>query len=416
MQNNVLIQRIQSSPQLVGTATAQSQSPSARKPSSVSPSVRSSRFRIRPGLSVFQFLQDELYPSDHINRILMDTSEGSLTDQALKAAQKQSTIIFRMFNIPFSFESFASFGVACCLLLYCDFVFLLPIRIMICFVKCLVMLMRNLVNLSLCRKHLMSWTLSMSNFDLDYVLLVIPAAFSIWTLLRIDVSWLYHTLRGRSILSLFLFFHVSYVTEKILAAFGADFFPFKPFGKIVSFRYLVEYIGLSLYMLGHSLSVFVSVLSLHAAMNSVDASFVAILCSSNYLELKGSILKRFSSENLFQIGSSDVVERFQLIIFGGLIVIRTSAEPNCNLQRTVDYVLKIIVMEIMVDWIKHAFVTKFNAIKPDTYRSFTSIICKDLANTYKSSGEVFAALTKRLGLVSIPYICTVSPLCLSNRN
>jgi hypothetical protein len=38
----------------------------------------------------------------------------------------------------------------------------------------------------------------------------------------------------------------------------------------------------------------------------------------------------------------------------------------------------VIATEIIVDWLKHAFITKFNLIKPAVYQRFTDSLFKDL--------------------------------------
>lgn len=41
-------------------------------------------------------------------------------------------------------------------------------------------------------------------------------------------------------------------------------------------------------------------------------------------------------------------------------------------------VLMVIASELMVDWLKHAFITKFNHIRPSIYGKYIDVLCKDL--------------------------------------
>ncbi|KAI8443717.1 eukaryotic membrane protein family-domain-containing protein [Phakopsora pachyrhizi] len=41
-------------------------------------------------------------------------------------------------------------------------------------------------------------------------------------------------------------------------------------------------------------------------------------------------------------------------------------------------VLIVILSEVLVDWLKHAFITKFNHIRPSVYGRFIDVLCKDL--------------------------------------
>ena len=36
--------------------------------------------------------------------------------------------------------------------------------------------------------------------------------------------------------------------------------------------------------------------------------------------------------------------------------------------------------ETLVDWLKHAFITKFNHIRPSVYERYTDVLCRDLAS------------------------------------
>ena len=41
----------------------------------------------------------------------------------------------------------------------------------------------------------------------------------------------------------------------------------------------------------------------------------------------------------------------------------------------------VLLSEVVVDWIKHAFITKFNDISPNVYRRYRAILSKDLATS-----------------------------------
>jgi hypothetical protein len=39
-----------------------------------------------------------------------------------------------------------------------------------------------------------------------------------------------------------------------------------------------------------------------------------------------------------------------------------------------------MISETLVDWLKHAFITKFNHIRPSVYERYTDVLCRDLAS------------------------------------
>lgn len=63
----------------------------------------------------------------------------------------------------------------------------------------------------------------------------------------------------------------------------------------------------------------------------------------------------------------------------------------------------------MVDWLKHAFITKFNHIRPSVYERYTDVLCRDLGacsssmrmrkHQYVDQSPVVA---RRLGFASLP--------------
>jgi len=42
--------------------------------------------------------------------------------------------------------------------------------------------------------------------------------------------------------------------------------------------------------------------------------------------------------------------------------------------------MTVLVSEILVDWLKHAFITKFNHIRPSVYERYIDVLCRDLTS------------------------------------
>jgi len=63
--------------------------------------------------------------------------------------------------------------------------------------------------------------------------------------------------------------------------------------------------------------------------------------------------------------------------------------------------LLVLGSEMLVDWLKHAYITKFNNTKPAIYGRFLDILAKD----YYSHAFSEQDLTRRLGLPVIPLAC-----------
>jgi len=83
-----------------------------------------------------------------------------------------------------------------------------------------------------------------------------------------------------------------------------------------------------------------------------------------------------------------------------------------NVLWTISYpVVTVMTSEMLVDWLKHAFITKFNHIRPSVYERYTDVLCRDLASgsavgrrgarkhTYVDQSPLVA---RRLGFASLP--------------
>jgi hypothetical protein len=164
-------------------------------------------------------------------------------------------------------------------------------------------------------------------------------------------------------------------------------------------------------------------ISLNVAVNSYDHALLTLLVSNQFVEIKGSVFKKFEKDNLFQITCADIVERFTLALMLTVVAFRNLIElsgsefdmsegfvlpksfgwfKGNNVLWTISYVrppspylyqnfterlrlrskpvLTVMVSEMLVDWLKHAFITKFNHIRPSVYERYTDVLCRDLAS------------------------------------
>ena len=106
------------------------------------------------------------------------------------------------------------------------------------------------------------------------------------------------------------------------------------------------------------------------------------MMSNNFVELKGMVFKKFEKNNLFHMSCSDVRERFHYLILLVVVIIQTLKEYNWSeeqLMLLLEDSICILVTEVLVDWLKHAFITRFNEIAPDVYGSYSISLAYDLA-------------------------------------
>lgn len=212
------------------------------------------------------------------------------------------------------------------------------------------------------------------------------------------------------------------------------------------------------YTVLHATALFYQVMTLNVAVNSYSNALITLLLSNQFVEIKSTVFKKFEKENLFQLTCADVVERFQLWLmltiialrnivetgafdifgslgssFGSSLSTSTNSTPLSTPPRTATSILPksftlfpsslissfsgnsfistlgqvmgpflvVLGSEMIVDWLKHAYINKFNNTRPAIYGRFLDILAKD----YYTNAFVDQNLTRRLGLPVIPLSC-----------
>lgn len=260
-------------------------------------------------------------------------------------------------------------------------------------------------------------------------------------LMYFDASRMYHGIRGQAAIKLYVIYNVLEVCDRLFSALGQDILEClfcketlerKPDGRSKVLRPLWLFILALCYNLVHATALFYQVITLNVAVNSYSNALLTLLMSNQFVEIKSTVFKKFEKENLFQLTCADVVERFQLwlmlIIIASRNIIETgglslgngeSAASSFSPIKGSSILPKFFTMfpewtgqvmgpfflvlgsEMLVDWIKHAYITKFNNTKPAIYGRFLDVLAKD----YYSNAFADQNLTRRLGLPVIPLAC-----------
>ncbi|EEA28390.1 hypothetical protein EYB25_000677 [Talaromyces marneffei] len=215
------------------------------------------------------------------------------------------------------------------------------------------------------------------------------------------------------------------------------------------------------YTTTHATALFYQVITLNVAVNSYSNALITLLLSNQFVEIKSTVFKKFEKENLFQLTCADVVERFQLWLMLTIIASRNIVETGAftswfavgssvtnqvrstvtnstplttsphsstsilpksftflpstiftsltggantllpHFAQVLGPFLIVLGSEMFVDWLKHAYIAKFNNTRPAIYGRFLDVLTKD----YYTNAFVDQNLTKRLGLAVIPMAC-----------
>ncbi|THV05079.1 DUF747-domain-containing protein [Dendrothele bispora CBS 962.96] len=373
-----------------------------------------------PPFSLWDYLREELLVTDFDSH------------QELKWER-----VSNFLNIPLAMEKIIGFGFIVCLDSFLYTFTILPIRFALAMFHLLMPAGKPLA--------------PAQKADLLKILLLVVSVMILIPLT--DASKIYHFIRGQDTIKLYVIFNALEIADRLCASFGQDILdclfsrstlaPDAP-----TLRPLLYFFLAVVYNVSHSIVMVYQLISLNVAVNSYDHALLTLLVSNQFVEIKGSVFKKFEKDNLFQITCADIVERFTLSLMLSVVAFRNLIELsgsqfdfaeagfvlpksfgrwlrvgsplrlslfggiNGSMLWTISYpVLTVMFSEMLVDWLKHAFITKFNHIRPSVYERYTDVLCRDLANesavgrrgarkhAYVDQGPLVA---RRLGFASLP--------------
>eukprot|EP01104_Vermistella_antarctica_P012148 TRINITY_DN346_c0_g1_i1.p2 TRINITY_DN346_c0_g1~~TRINITY_DN346_c0_g1_i1.p2 ORF type:complete len:631 (+),score=115.81 TRINITY_DN346_c0_g1_i1:507-2399(+) len=374
-------------------------------------------------LSSVQSFSNRRFLASYLQRELL--GENVPDETGIWQLQKERAL-YNFLRVPIQLEKLLMFGYMIC---FDSFLFLfsfLPIRFAFSVFK---MLLRPFGLTQLSRSN---------KYDFMYGLIFLLSFSVLW---MVDTSIVYHYIRGQAVIKLYVIFNLLEIFDKLCCSFGQDIFDTLVIstqditmrstrsgsGGVASsqqmrgedvvrlFTPLVHFIVAFAYVLIHSCVLFLQVTTLNVSMNSHSNSLFTLLISNNFVELKGHVFKRSETENLFQISCSDMVERFQISIFLLIIVMQNSADVDWQFGQPHIFshlfaVAQVWILECVVDWIKHGFVSKFNRISPEVYNKFQRILRADLVGGSRHFNrgrwmENSQLVTRRIGFVPLPLGC-----------
>ncbi|KAH9501537.1 Transmembrane anterior posterior transformation protein 1 [Dermatophagoides farinae] len=143
------------------------------------------------------------------------------------------------------------------------------------------------------------------------------------------------------------------------------------------------------------------------------------MMSNNFVELKSMVFKKFEKNNLFHMSCSDVRERLHYIVLLAVVIIQTMKEYNWSdrqLWILLPDCLMVLMVEIFVDWFKHAFVTRFNEISYDVYEYYSLSLAYDLVGSKLKSAfsDHSDIVSRRMGFIPLPLSVLVMKIFFSS--
>jgi len=232
---------------------------------------------------------------------------------------------------------------------------------------------------------------------------------------QINMSHIYHYIRGQNMIKLYVLTSMLEMLDKLLCSFGQDAFDSLHWQTRLhphSLQLLATFLMVTGYVIVHSSVYFFHVATLTVVVNSVDKELLTVLILNNFSEMKTFVLKKFDCNNLFQLACADITERFQTFLFLFLILVVAIAQsgPSMWIETVSSFVriaLLLYLAECFADWMKHAFINKFNGINATVYEDFAYVLRNDILSNQKD--EVILdhtySVTRRLGMAQIPLGC-----------
>jgi hypothetical protein len=309
-------------------------------------------------------------------------------------------------KVPPALESIMGFGFWICVDSFLYMVTILPIRFVW---SCLLLLL----------KIARGWKQPVNrNFQFHrrhvYQLIQVNILYIVYNyvLAPISIGKLYHWIRGQSMIKLYVIIAMVEVFDRLLSSLGQDCLESMYWNTVSrprSSRMIISILVVAVYAAIHALILFVHVETLNVAMNSADQALLTLLISGNFAEIKSTVFKKYNKAALFKITASDICERFKLALFLSLVLLLNICQGMDHKQfgsymRICGFVW---CAELLADWIKHAFITKFNFLPARVYPEYALLLAGDVTGIGHEGVNLdhSHAVVKRIGFAQIPLLC-----------
>ncbi|XP_070769509.1 transmembrane anterior posterior transformation protein 1 homolog [Enoplosus armatus] len=230
----------------------------------------------------------------------------------------------------------------------------------------------------------------------------------------VDYSMMYHVIRGQSVIKLYLIYNMMEVADRLFSSFGQDILDALYWTatepkerKRDSIGVIPHFIMAVFYVFLHAILIMVQASTLNVAFNSHNKSLLTIMMSNNFVEIKGSVFKKFGKNNLFQMSNSDIKERFTSYVLLLIVCLRNMEQFAWNpdhLWVLFPDVFMVVTSEVAVDIIKHAFITKFNDITAEVYSEYRASLAFDLISSRQKNActDYSDSVARRMGFIPLP--------------
>uniref|UniRef100_A0A7N0TFV3 Protein POLLEN DEFECTIVE IN GUIDANCE 1 n=1 Tax=Kalanchoe fedtschenkoi TaxID=63787 RepID=A0A7N0TFV3_KALFE len=344
-------------------------------------------YQLSVGMSPFKYFLDEM------------CSGNSLRNTAALADENERERVYdTIFRLPWRCEMLIDVGFFVCLNSFLAVLTIMPTRI-------LIVLWRLLKT----QHFKMLSAAELSDFGCFAVM------FSGVALLELtDISLIYHMIRGQGTIKLYVLYNILEIFDKLWQNLGGDVLQtlFGSAEELASSsienkrkfigRFISDLAVAVVSSIVHSFILLAQAITFSTCIIAHNNALLALLISNNFAEIKSSVFKRFSKENIHSMVYFDSIERFHISAFVLFVLAQNIMEAegpwfaNFLMNAAVVY-----ICEMMIDIVKHSFIAKFNGIKPIAYSEFLEELCNQTLNTETASKK------NRLTFIPLAPACVV---------
>uniref|UniRef100_A0A4W4EZG6 Transmembrane anterior posterior transformation 1a n=1 Tax=Electrophorus electricus TaxID=8005 RepID=A0A4W4EZG6_ELEEL len=345
---------------------------------------------IKANLSLLRFVSAEL-----TRGYFLEHNEAKYTERRER--------VYTCLRIPKELEKLMLFGFFLCLDAFLYVFTLLPLRVLLALIR--------LLTLPCCR---LSGSRLLQPAQVCDVLKGFIMVLCYSMMHYVDYSMMYHLIRGQSVIKLYIIYNMLEMADRLFSSFGQDILDALYWTatepkerKRAHIGVIPHFLMAVLYVFLHAILIMVQATTLNVAFNSHNKSLLTIMMSNNFVEIKGSVFKKFEKNNLFQMSNSDIKERFTNYVLLLIVCLRNMEQFSWNpdhLWVLCPDVCMVIASEIAVDVVKHAFITKFNDIPADVYGEYRASLAFDLVSSRQKNAytDYSDSVSRRMGFIPLP--------------
>ncbi|XP_020222175.1 protein POLLEN DEFECTIVE IN GUIDANCE 1 isoform X2 [Cajanus cajan] len=254
-------------------------------------------------------------------------------------------------------------------------------------------------------------TIELSDFGCFLIM-----ACGVTVLQQIDISLIYHMIRGQATIKLYVIYNVLEIFDKLCQTFIGDVLqmlfhsaeelarcpPDKESTRFWIWRFISDQVLAVVTSIVHSFILLVQAITLSACIVAHYNALPALLVSNNFSEIKSYVFKGYSKDNVHSMVYSDSIERFHISAFVLFVLAQNILEAEGPwFESFLINILLVYLFEMAIDVIKHSFIAKFNNIAPIAYSEFLEVLCKQTLHMQTEGAR------KKLTFVPLAPACVV---------